>query len=230
MINNNQLLLTNQGKNVAYLSSSDNSGIYFYGEGIDSIYTRENIYWLEKGSGLQMEIITGTGPDPSIGGETFTETLHFEEDHWAATALFDDPQSDYWLWDYIVAGDSGLGSKTFNIKANGVASSSESATLSVHLQGDTNTSADPDHHVVISLNGTKIGGDGDWWDGIKAHTLESSFSQSLLNEGDNNIMVTGLLDTGAPYSIFYVDSFDLSYQRYYQAVNNRLFVEEIVTR
>ncbi len=224
MINNNQLLLTNQGQNVAYLSSSDNSGIYFYGQGIDSIYTRENIYWLEKGRGLQMEVITGTGPDPSIGGETFTETFHFEEDHWAATALFDDPQSDYWLWDYIVAGDSGLGSKTFNIKANGVASSSESATLSVHLQGDTdtNTSTDPDHHVVISLNGTKIGEDR--WDGIEAHTLELSFNQSLLNEGDNNVMVTGLLDTGAPYSIFYVDSFDLSYQRYYQAVNNRLFV------
>ncbi|MCP4627730.1 MAG: hypothetical protein GY850_30060, partial [bacterium] len=33
---------------------------------------------------------------------------------------------------------------------------------------------------------------------------------------------TGLLDTGVPYSIFYIDSFDLTYYRYFQAKDNRL--------
>ena len=156
MITNNQLLLTNQGQNVAYLSSSDNSGIYFYGQGIDSIYTRENIYWLEKGRGLQMEIIRGTGPDPAIGNETFTETFHFEEDHWAATALFDDPQSDFGSGIILSQVILVSAARPSILMANGVASSSESATLAVNLKGGTNTSTDPDHHVVISLNGTKI--------------------------------------------------------------------------
>ena len=221
VINMNNVSMSNQGQKVAYIPATNNTGIYFYGEGIDSIYTRENIYWLEKNRGLQMEIVGGAGPAPVTGTETFTETLHLEEDHWAAPALFDDPQSDYWVWDFIVAGNLSMGSKTFRMKANGVASSPCSATLAVNLKGGTNTSSNPDHHVVISLNGTTIGEDR--WDGIEAHTLTLSFNQSLLNEGDNTLIVTGLLDTGAPYSIFYVESFDLSYQRYYKAVHNRLF-------
>jgi hypothetical protein len=223
LITNKQLLLTNQGEKVAYLPSLDNSGIYFYGEGIDSIYTKDNIYWLEKNRGLIVEIIEGTGPDPAGADETFSETIHSEEDHWATTGLFDDPQSDYWLWDYIVAGNSTFGSKTFTIKANGVAVSADSAKLTVHLKGGTDTSANPDHHVAVSLNGNSIG--ESFWNGINALDLELSFNQSLLNEGDNTIKITGLLDTGAPYSVFYVDSFDLNYHRYYKAINNRLFTK-----
>ena len=34
--------------------------------------------------------------------------------------------------------------------------------------------------------------------------------------------MTGLLDSGALYSVFYVDFFDLTYERTYQAVDNRL--------
>jgi hypothetical protein len=228
LITNNQLLLTNQGEKVAYLPSLDNSGIYFYGEGIDSIYTKDNIYWLEKNRGLIVEIIEGTGPDPAGADETFSETIHSEEDHWATTALFDDPHDDFWLWDYIVAGNSTLGNKTFTIKASGVAVSTDSAKLTVHLKGGTDTSANPDHHVVVSLNGTTLVPSvpgNDRWDGINALDLELPFSQSLLNEGDNTVRVTGLLDTGAPYSVFYVDSFDLNYHRYYKASNNRLFAK-----
>jgi hypothetical protein len=50
-----------------------------------------------------------------------------------------------------------------------------------------------------------------------------SFSQSLLEDGENTVEVSGTLDNGVPYSIFYIDSFDLGYRRYYRAVNNRLF-------
>jgi hypothetical protein len=75
---------------------------------------------------------------------------------------------------------------------------------------------------MVTLNGTQIG-EG-YWAGALAHTLFLEFDHDLLNEGENTIEVTGLLDTGAPYSFFYVDSFDLAYERYYQAVDNRLFV------
>jgi len=49
-----------------------------------------------------------------------------------------------------------------------------------------------------------------------------SFSQGLLKEGDNTLQVTGSLDPGVPYSIFLINSFDLAYQRLYQAVGNEL--------
>jgi hypothetical protein len=78
----------------------------------------------------------------------------------------------------------------------------------------------------VSLNGTTLvpsAPGSDRWNGIDSLDLELSFDQSLLNEGDNTVRVTGLLDTGAPYSVFFVDSFDLNYHRDYNADNNRLF-------
>jgi hypothetical protein len=72
----------------------------------------------------------------------------------------------------------------------------------------------------VSLNGSLIG--ESQWNGMNDHTFTVSFSQSILIDGENVIEVTGVLNNGVPYSIFYVDSFDLSYHRYYRAVNNRL--------
>jgi hypothetical protein len=220
-IKQKSLILNNLGLDVAWLPAEDNDGIYFYGEAIDSIYTNQNIYTLtngKKGNGLTMDMVGVAGPSPANGNETFIETIHVEEDHFALTGLFDDPKADYWLWDYLIAGNSG---KTFNISANGV-SASEAAILKVHLQGVTDTEVSPDHHVQITLNGTSIG-DGNW-DGASAYELICEFDPGILYEGDNVVEVTGLLDTGAPYSIFYIDSFDLTYQRYYQAVDDKIFV------
>jgi hypothetical protein len=215
-IRQKRLIITNQGQNVAWLAAEGSVGIYFYGEAIDSIYTNENIYWLEKGKkgeGLAMDVVEGEGPYPASGFETFTETIHVEEDHSALTALFDDPQVDYWMWDYINAG-SIYKTKTFNFSANGVAGA-DTVSLKVYLKGATDTESVPDHRVEVFLNGTWVG-EG-YWDGASAYELVCEFDHGLLYEGDNTIEVRGLLGPGVEYSIFYVDSFDLTYQRYYQA-------------
>jgi uncharacterized repeat protein (TIGR01451 family) len=233
MIKKNRFTISNLGMSVAYLLAEDNSRIYFYGESIDSIYTKENVYWLYQGSGDQMKTKEGNGPDPAGGTETFTETLHFEKDNHIVPILFNDPKADYWFWDYIVSDNPAYGTRTFTIHADGVADTdtSATATLSVNLHGFTDdTSVNPDHHVVITvINGNNIATvlepvteGNDKWDGQSPHTVQYSFSQELLTEGDNTIEVKGLLDTGASESIFYVDSFDLSYHRRYQAVDNRL--------
>ncbi len=223
-INSRRLILKNQGKKVAWLAAEGNRGIYFYGEAIENIYTSENVYWLKKGrrgQGLPMKVVEGAGPAPARGDETFVETTHAEEDHSALTSLFDDPQADYWMWDYIVAGDSGNGSKTFPVSLNAVAQEGN-ATLKISLQGATDTGSTTDHHVQVFLNGNVIG--EATWGGASAYEMVCDFDQSLLNEGENSIEVTGLLDTGVPYSIFYVDSFDVTYRRYYQSVADRAFV------
>jgi alpha-tubulin suppressor-like RCC1 family protein len=224
LIKQKALILENQGQMVAWLAAAGNAGIYFYGEAIESIYTNGNVYTITQGKAgkaLTMQVVKGKGPYPGSGNETFTETIHVEEDHWPATALFDDPQADYWLWDYIISGDPDFGSKGFTLAASGVAGAG-TANLTVHLLGLTDTDIAPDHHVEVFLNGTSIG-EG-YWDGASAYDLVCTFDPGLLYEGDNTIEVTGLLDTGAPYSIFYVDSFDLTYERYYQAIGNRVLV------
>jgi hypothetical protein len=221
-IKRKRLILKNQGQDVAWLAAEGDQGIYFYGEAVDSIYTNKNIYQLtkgRKGTGLTMDVIEGAGPSPAGGHETFTDTIHVEEDQYALIALFDDPKSDFWLWDYIIAGNDDLDNKSFNLSAAGAAAEG-TAKLSVRLQGETDTESNPDHHVEVSLNETFLGEAS--WDGASANEVVFEFDSDLLNDGENTIVVTGLLDTGAEYSIFYVDSFDLRYPRYYKSVNNRL--------
>ena len=121
------------------------------------------------------------------------------------------------MWDYIQGGQAG---REFTLPSPGAAESG-TAMLTVNLKGATDTPANPDHHVKVKLNGTPVG-EGRW-NGTKSRSFSMSFSQSLLIDGENTVEVTGILDSGVPYSIFYVDSFDLSYKRYYRAVNNRLF-------
>lgn len=210
MIKKNSLTVSNHGQKVAYLPAEGNSGIYFYGEGIDSNYTNKNIYWLGKGKGQQMMYIGGYGPS-QLGNGTFTDTAHAEEDKILAAELFTDPQSDFWVWDYVIGGYSPYDIKNFPITAKGVAGGSSTAALTVNLQGFTNTQ----HHVIISLNGQQIG-EGQWV-GNTSRTLVFNFPQTLLSEGVNTVQVNAVLDNGVPYSVFYVDSFDLTYQRLYSA-------------
>lgn len=213
-----QLKITTGGQEVPYLIADDKSGIYFYGQELNNVYTDKNAYWLEKRPGIQMQSISGTGPVPSAENKTFFDTIHYEEDWWAATALFTDPDSDYWLWDYVFADDPMFGTVNFTTDVRDVASSAQEATLTVNLFGATLT----DHHVSVSINGTPVG--ESIWYGTKSHTFTVSFSQSYLTEGDNNISVTGTLDTGVPYSVFLVDSFDMRYHRLYKAENDKLFL------
>ena len=217
-----KLHLSTQGKMVAYLTAADNSGIYFYGQGIESIYTEENMYWLKQGDGKKMRVLEGQGPEPASGDETFVDTVHVEEDLWALPAFFDDPEADYWLWDYIFSGYPGLDTKAFTVRADG-ASLSGTATLVATLQGGSDTGCGPrEHHVVVSINGVQIG--EAYWAGTTAHELMVEFDQSFLYDGENTVEVKGLRDTCAAYSIIYVDSFDVSYERLYRAVDNRLVV------
>ncbi len=168
-----------------------------------------------------MRTVTGVerfGTD--IRNRHLRETVHAEEDKIVVPVLGKDPESDYWFWDYIVSGYPSLETKTFTVPTHGAADVSTEASLTVTLHGLTDAGADHDHHVVISLNGTVIG--EDLWKGIAERVITLSFSQGLLYNGANTVEVKGLLDTGVPYSVFYVDSFDLTYERLYEAQNNSL--------
>ena len=220
LIRTNSLDLRNQGQSVAWTADRKNAGIYFYGEELNSMYSDENIYWLKSGKGLQMDVVQDKQPK-SIGDNVmFTQTIHLEEEHRIATALFDDPLSDFWLWDYIIAGSSGLDSKTFTFSLDGVADTVDSALLFVRFLGLTDTEVVPDHHVRIYVNDILVG--DSYWDGQQSWEQVFQFDQNILHDGDNVLNIVGILDTGAPYSIVYLNSFDVTYQRYYRSATNKL--------
>lgn len=215
-IQRKNLILISQGKDTTWLADNNGAGIFFYSAGVETAYTDQNVFWLTKGPGLAMATIGAGNAGTADPGQSFRESLHFEENHYAATAIFSDPADDIWLWDYVEGGGE---TKSFPVVIPGAVSTGP-ATLVVKLKGATDTEATSDHNARILLNGTEIG--RTYWDAMEGRAVEISFDSSLLIDGPNTISVQGLLTSGVPYSLFYVESFDVSYQRRYKAVNNTL--------
>ena len=219
MLASGRFKLTNQDKPVAWLAASDERGLLFYGEAIDSVYTRDNVYWLRRGNGYVIDQVP-TGKAPATGATAaFRDTTHAEKDLLPATIVATDPDSDYWFWDYLSAGDPVQGKKSFVVNATSLAPGG-APLLRVKLSGATATGVENEHHVVVRLNGVSLG--EEHWTGITAHTLTLPVNASLLHEGANDVEVEALLDSGVGFSIVFVDSFDLSYSRRFAASGSAL--------
>lgn len=217
LIRRNGLRLTLGGRDVATLEAEGGSGLYFYGTASDSRYARENVYVLEAGYGLRMETVDGGSPGPAPADQTFVDSSRREVDLWSTPAFFTDPAADYWFWDYLVAGSPSLGSRSYPFTASGVAGSG-SARLTVRLMGGTSTA----HHAVVELNGVEVGIAR--WAGTRECELGLVVKPGQVLPEGNVLTLSARLDAGQPYSIFYLNWFELGYPRLYQAVDDALAV------
>jgi len=217
--NRNFYALTNRGVPVAFTPSGDEQGILFYGRAVDSLFTRDNVYRLGESTtnGPRMRVRKNQLTQPPRGNEIFVKTLHMEKDVYPANNLFTSAEADYWMWDWVFAGSE---TKSFTFRTDGAARMGQ-ASLTIHLLGATDTPANPDHHAVIRLNGNSLGELS--WNGTEGATQTFSFDASLLSPtGESTVEVEGLTDTEAPYSFFYMNSFDVRYASYYRAYGNRI--------
>jgi hypothetical protein len=220
-----KVALTRAGQPVAWYpdlptSAAKAQGLFFYGEAPDSPYTDSSVYRLMKGAGLLMQTVpAGTGA-PAAGG-SFPETRHVEKDLFAATVISLDPDSDYWFWDFLQGDDPTYGHRSYTLDAPGLAAPATAAgTLAVNLQGATASGVAGEHQAQVSLNGTPLGQTS--WTGITPQRAVFSVPAGLLRESGNQVDVTAVTGGGAPYSIWYADSFDLSYPRLFHAAGNAL--------
>jgi hypothetical protein len=205
---------TSQAKDMAL-------GLFFYGEAPDSPFTDTSVYRLQEASGLLMQGVPAGAAQPLASG-SFPATAHVEKDLFAATVLPLDPDSDYWFWDFLQWGDPTYGQKTFALDAPGLGGipGQKGGSLTVTLQGATASGVAGEHRAQVSLNGTPLGDTS--WTGITSHRATFTLPAGLLQPAGNQVRVTALIGAGAPYSIFYLDSFDLSYPRSFQAAGNAL--------
>lgn len=222
-----KVTLTQGGQPVAYrpdFAAPDKRekralGLFFYGEALDSLYSKANVYRLEKDKGgLLMSLLSVPGASGAAGG-SYVSALHLEQDAFPATAIAPDPESDYWFWEFVQGGDPTFGVRSFAFDAPGV-DAAEDAGLTVSLFGATASGVDGEHHIEVRLNGTLLGETA--WEGIAPHQATFAVPSGLLAESGNQVEVTGLVGVGAPFSIVYVASFDLSYVRSYRAAGDRL--------
>jgi hypothetical protein len=79
-IRKGRLGLRHRDRDVAWRAAEGNDGMYFYAEGLDSIYTLDNVYRLRLGKGLRMATVNGGSPDPMPTAGSFADEQHVEED------------------------------------------------------------------------------------------------------------------------------------------------------
>jgi hypothetical protein len=197
-------------------------GLFFYGQGPeslpDSLYTDAGVYRLQTGRGLLMATAAAAAPAaPSAG--TFPESLHVEQNLFAATVLPLDPDSDYWFWEFLQGDDPTYGMRTFQLDAPGVAAAAGGA-LTVHLQGATASGVPGEHNAAVALNGTPLGTTN--WTGITAQSATFAVPPGVLLAAGNQVTITATTGAGAPYSIYYLNSFDLAYARSFHAAGDAL--------
>jgi hypothetical protein len=195
-------------------------GLYFYGEPFDSLYSDAGVYRLSQGRGSLMSV-TSVAPAGTAVGLSFPSTVHREQDLLPATVISPDPESDYWFWDFLQSGNETFGTRAFQVDAPGLAPLGD-AELTVHLQGATASGVEGEHHAEIRVNGTAVGETR--WQGIAAQSATFAVPAGLLAETGNQVEVTGRLDGGVPFSVFYFDSLELTYPRSFQAAGDALAV------
>jgi hypothetical protein len=205
--------LTSQGLPVAWTLDAA-GGLLFYGQASTSIYALDNVYWLRPGPGVRMGTTSGGAPT-TTGSATasFTDTAHSEQENFAATTVPADPDSDYWYWDFLIAGDPTYGVKSFAVAAPNV--NAGGGAVTVQLKG----AIDAQHHVQVKLNGALLG--DTTWSGAVDHSatfVASGFDAS----GTNTVEITALLDPGVSASIAYVQSIDATFERSFTAVGDAL--------
>lgn len=224
-IGKGKLLLTRNGLPVAWYPDVDPGekaktahGLFFYGETVDSLYSRDTVYRLQQaGGGLTMQTVAAT-PASAVTGGAFTESRPYEVDSFPATAISPDPESDYWFWAFLVGGDPTFGHKTFILDAPALAPGD--GTLTVNLQGATDTHVTGEHRASVSLNGIALG--ELQWQGIAPQQGTFPVPTGLLQPTGNQVEVTATAGGGAPFSILYVDGFRLGYPRGFSAAGDTL--------
>ena len=215
------LRMYNQGKEVAIQVGGENDGAFdpgdvlrFYGQGIDSKYTKKNVYWLgaEASPAARMPIVDGRPKDPVPAAGPFLATVRAEEDHvyWAAPT----PSSgrDYWFWERLYATPTKVDAKEHTIDLPFQADGVFTTTLRVAVKSRYDqASQDPDHHLEIYLNDTLVA--EPTWDGEKVQVVTIHEPQSILRQGSNTLRLVAPCDLGAPFDVVYLDWFEVDYYR-----------------
>ncbi len=190
--------------------------VLFYGQGVDTKYTDTNIYWLTYGAtmGQRMDSRdvspTGTAPVPS----SFAATTHQEENLRYVSRYPEAHNARHWFWHYIYPPN--VPSRTYDFALSGTTSETYTATLRMRLMGATTR----DHGARVYLNGNLVAETS--WYAILDQEFGAEFPSSYLQEGNNTLVVEGLIPDGASYDLFYVDWFEVDYRRQGQAGNDLL--------
>ncbi len=209
-----KVALSCQGHDVAWAADTNASAVLFYGIPAVSRYTTENIYWLSLTNGFNL-LPRPTAPAAQADtNQSFLTTLHFESSNhfsYAQGRSLDGP--------LVVSGtlpQSSTVSLTFNL----IEAVYTNATITViPTLISRMTEASPDtHNVGVLVNRSSVTNVA--WNGEALMNPVAQFSQSILSNGVNTLLLTNATRTSAGYVLY--AGFDVTYWRTYRASGDAL--------
>ncbi len=206
-----KLRLSRQGQTVGFHLEPDGkrfrrgSVLYFAGQdGSTNPYGDAAVYEVSvESGGVQMPVRSASPSGLPLGH-------HWQRAAWEQNLRYQPGlvlAQDPWLWDAVVS----PGTKSYSLGVSGLATSSEPSRLRVWLQGGSDFAVEPDHHLRLYVNGYLAGETS--WDGKVSHEVEALIPPGILHEGENAFGIQNVGDTGAAYSLVFLDRSALSYPR-----------------
>lgn len=198
------------------LSFNEEDVIIFYGQGLSSKYTEENVYWLTYGNtpGLRMNIRDGTPLGETI--PTYYDTsLELEENHYYRSILPGEDNLERFYWALIHTSINPTWSHGFYLEEPATGAGTLQIALFGSLQIPT---VNPDHHAIISINGTQLA-DVEWdgWTWAGDGFVEAEIPPDVLVSGLNTLTVFLPNDTGHPVDFVFMDWAKINYPKPFSA-------------
>jgi uncharacterized repeat protein (TIGR01451 family) len=197
--------ITGQGVSVPWTLDAARARLLFHAKPpVRNWYAHDSVYLISAGEGMALP---RREPGATGGAAVFPVRLHFEEDRFlfAMTQMPD----DFYFWAGVVSQTNDLLAPRFPLDLSGHAGGD--VQLTVRLMGWSSTEAQPDHLAEFTFNGTVVGSIA--FDGQETAEAELTVPGALVVDGENTLMVNGLLQPGRSHSFFVVDWIDATFDR-----------------
>lgn len=213
LIAQTNLALSVAGDAVAWLPQAGNTGVLFFAEGYQDLYTGENTYWVDVGPGLHMQR-TSVAPDDTPTGQWFWDTTWTESDVFFVPTAAGGPEDDYFIWDYTQVDTFDPAYRPYVNAAPTVVDPAPgvvTAAVSLALASYTDLIDELDHSSELLFNSVAYGSTN--WHGDERIRL-SGIVTNFQGEGDVATLHSTLLPSVTlTSSIVVVDGVYLTYPR-----------------
>jgi hypothetical protein len=217
--------LFNQGAQISIQVHGQADGVFdpgdsilFYGQAVQTKYSKTNVYWLSWGDapGNRMASLDGNPSGNANIPEYFPTRQHAEKDLLYGSAHYSGMDKDHWYWDRVYA-TSAPTYIDFNTQIKPLSPENQMVTVRGLLKGYF---ANPNHHTRIYLNGNLIH-DASFPTGAE-FAFEVEALASYLHEGVNTLRLECPRDGAITLDGVYFNWFEIDYLAAFMAENDQI--------